>query len=281
MIIDCKNIAKGIKDNVKSIIESQNINVTFAMISVNADEASRIYLNNKIKACKYCGINFIEYTFTDINEEKLIEKIKELNNDNKINAIMVQLPLPDYINEEKILNTIEPNKDVDCLTYVNIGKLFYEKRINENLIMPCTAVGCIKIIKTVCSNLSGKKVVVIGRSNIVGKPVAQLLLQENCSVTILHSKSKNISEETKKADIIVIAIGKEKFLKKEMINENSIIIDVGINRTEKGICGDVDFNNIVDYCKYVTPVPNGVGQLTVACLMENIIKCFFVQKENE
>ena len=279
MIINCKDLAISIKNDVKNIIKSKNLKLTLALISVNQGEASKIYLKNKIIACNYCGIETVTINANEnATEEEIINTINRLNNDKKITAIIVQLPLPKNLNEERIINTINPKKDVDCLTNYNLGKFFYQKKENNNILLPCTANGCIKIIKSIYKDISGKKAVIIGRSNISGKPIAQLLLQENCSITILHSKSKDISEETLRADIIVIAIGKAKFLKKEMINKNSLIIDVGINRINNKIYGDVDFDNVSEHCKYITPVPNGVGKLTVACLLENILKCFFIQE---
>ena len=283
MIINCKDIAISIENDVSHIVNTKSLKLTLALISVGYNKASEIYLNNKIKMCNYCGIDVVTIKFDEkISENEIINKINSLNNDKKITSIMVQLPLPENFNEERILNTIKPSKDVDCLTNYNLGKFFYQKNFNEKILIPCTAYGCLKIIKSVYNDISGKKVVVIGRSNISGKPIAQLLLQKNCSVTMLHSKSKNITEETMKADIIVVAVGKAGFLKKDMINKNSLVIDVGINRIDNRIYGDVDFDNVKECCKFITPVPNGVGKLTVACLMENILKCFFIQeKENE
>lgn len=273
MILNCKEISKQIKNNIKVFIKENNIKATLAIVSISPDNASEIYLKNKVKACEYCGIKTVFFRYDNITESEIIEKIKKLNENTDITGILIQLPLPNYFNEEKILNTINPKKDVDCLTNFNLGKFFYQRQVNDDILMPCTANGCLKIIKSIYDDISGKKAVVIGRSNIVGKPVAQLLLQENCTVSILHSKSKNIIEETKKADIIVVAVGKKGFLKQDMIKEDSLVIDVGINRIDGKIFGDVDFDNIKDYCKFITPVPNGVGQLTVACLMENVIKC--------
>lgn len=282
MIIDCINIANIVKNNVKNFVITHNINLKLAIISVEPDNASKIYLKNKIKSCRYCGILVEIFYYYNTSTKEIINKIIDLNKDKNITCILVQLPLPNYINEEEILNSIDPNKDVDCLTHINLGKLFFQKNINDNILTPCTANGCIKIIKSVYSDISGKKAVVIGRSNIVGKPLAQLLLQENCTVSILHSKSKNIEEETKKADIIAVAVGRAKFLKINMIKKQSFIIDIGINRLEdNNICGDVDFEEIKDFCEFITPVPKGVGQLTVACLMENILKCHKIQVENE
>lgn len=280
MIINCNDISTSIKDEVKNVIETKQLKLTLALISVGNDEASEIYLRNKINACKYCGIDVVAVKFDKkSSENEIINKINDFNKDKKITSIMVQLPLPNNLNEEKILNTIKPDKDVDCLTYQNLGKFFYQKKFNDKILTPCTACGCLKIVKSVYKNTENKKAVVIGRSNICGKPIAQLLLQENCNVTLLHSKSKNITKETLKADIVVIAIGESKFLKKDMVNKNSLIIDVGINRIDNRIYGDVDFDDVKEHCKFITPVPNGVGKLTIACLIENILKCYFIQEE--
>ena len=282
MIINCIDIANNIKHDVKNFIKNNNIQVKLAIISIEPDEASKVYLKNKVKACEYCNINAEIFCYNNTTTQEIIDKINELNINKNITSILVQLPLPNYINEERVLNSINPSKDVDCLTYINLGKLFYQKQINNNILIPCTANGCIKIIKSIYNDISGKKAVIIGRSNIVSKPLAQLLLQENCTISIIHSKSKNIEEETKKADIIAIAIGHAKFLKADMIKKQSFIIDIGINRLNNNtICGDVDFEEVKNFCEFITPVPKGVGQLTVACLMENIVKCYKIQEKNE
>lgn len=270
-LIDGQEIAKKIKLLIKSKIENFNIKPCLAVIIVGSNQASKIYIKNKEKACKECGFDFLKYELKDnTTESDLLKLINELNNNDKITGILVQLPLPIHINEEKIILSINPEKDVDCFHPFNFGKLFSSKNNNNKNVLPCTANGCLKLIKSVCSNLEKKNAVIIGRSNIVGKPMAQLLLNENCTVTIAHSKTNNLTEITNKADIIVIAIGKAKFLTDEMIKKNAIVIDVGINRLDNNkICGDVDFENVKYKCSYITPVPKGVGPMTIACLMEN------------
>ena len=280
-IIYGSEIAKNIRNNIKREIEENNFSPSLAVIFVGDNPASSVYVKQKEKACEECSIKSLRYKLDENStEQEILDLIDKLNKDKDINAILVQLPLPKHLNELKIINAIAPEKDVDCFHPLNVGKMFINKE--KNLLLPCTPKGCIILIKSVCSDLSGKKAVVVGRSNIVGKPVSQLLLNENCSVEILHSKTQNIVEEIKTADIVVMAIGKQKFLKKEMIKEGAIVIDVGINRMENGkLCGDVDFDDVIDKVSYITPVPKGVGPMTVACLMENTLLCYKQQNNLE
>lgn len=278
-IINGQEISLKIKEEIKIKINELNINPCLAVVLVGNEPASQIYVRNKEKACEKCGIKSLKYGLDENTTEKeLIDLIKKLNENKAVNAILVQFPLPKHINEKNIINTISPEKDVDCFHPLNVGKLLIEKNF-ENLLVPCTAEGCLILIESVCKNLSGKKAVVVGRSNLVGKPVAQLLLNKDCTVSILHSKTKNLEEETKTADILVVAIGKDRFIKKEMIKDDCIVIDVGINRNENKIFGDVDFENVKEKCSFITPVPKGVGPMTIACLMRNTLKCYFKQNK--
>jgi methylenetetrahydrofolate dehydrogenase (NADP+)/methenyltetrahydrofolate cyclohydrolase len=241
------------------------------VIIAGQDPASQIYVKNKAKACADCGIRSVQYEMKeDVSEDELVNLIEKLNNDNAVRGILIQLPLPKHIGKNRVINAINPNKDVDCFHPINIGKMFVNEE--SDLILPCTPKGCMILLKSVCSNLSGKKAVVVGRSNIVGKPMAQLLLNENCTVTILHSRTVGIESEIKQADIVVLAIGKSKFLKKEMLKDGAIVIDVGINRMDNGkLCGDADFDDVYDKCSFITPVPKGVGPMTVVCLLQNLL----------
>ena len=272
-IINGQELAKNIKTTIKEEVNKFDRQPCLVVVLVGDNPASQVYVKNKEKACNECGFKSVLYKFSEQTTEKeLIELIEKLNNDNTVDGILVQAPLPDHINFETIMSTISQYKDVDCFSPINVGKFFIGKNY---FTVPCTASGCIKLIKTVETDLAGKKAVVIGRSNIVGKPVAQMLLNENCSVIITHSKTKNLEELTKQADIVIVAIGRPKFLKSNMIKDGAIIIDVGINRLEDGsICGDVDFEEFKDRDCYLTPVPKGVGPMTIACLLENTLKCF-------
>lgn len=282
-IINGAEIAEKIKLNIKEKISqfSGDKKPCLAVIIVGDNPASKIYVKNKEKACKKCNINSLKYEFPEtISEDEIINLIDKLNKDEKVNGILVQLPLPKHINDKNIIKSISPEKDVDCFNVANVGKLFIGDYNVDNSMLPCTPKGCLKLIKSVLgNNLNGKKVCIVGRSNIVGKPMAQLLLDENCTVKIVHSKTEKLKDECLWADILIVAIGKPKFITKDMVKDGAIIIDVGINRTEDGLCGDVDFNGVIDKVSYITPVPGGVGPMTIACLMENVynsfVKCNF------
>lgn len=277
-LINGKELSKNIKNSLREKISVLDRKPCLAVIIIGNNPASAVYVRNKEKACADCGIISLKYELNEnTSEAELLNLIDRLNKDNNVDGILVQLPLPYHsnINENKILLAINPNKDVDCFHPLNVGKVFSSKINNNYDVLPCTANGCLKLIKSVCNDLTGKHAVIIGRSNIVGKPVAQLLLNENCTTTIVHSKTRNISNITKIADILIVAVGKAKFLTADMIKNNAIVIDVGINRLEDdSICGDADFENLKDKCSYITPVPNGVGPMTVACLMENTYKFY-------
>lgn len=279
-IIDGKQIASNFYNNLKEKISSftdEEIPV-LAVISVGEDPASKIYVKTKQKRAQEIGIGceIIELSDT-IGENALLEIIDELNDNHHINGIIVQLPLPKHINTLKVLSHINPSKDVDGFTPYNTGLLSYN---DPRGFISATPKGILHLLKSTNINLSGKHAVIIGRSNIVGKPLAMLLLNNDCSVTVVHSKSQNIKEITRNADIVIIACGKPKMLKSSWIKDEAVIIDVGINRTEEGICGDADFDEIKDKASFITPVPGGVGPMTVAMLLDNTIEAFCHQKEN-
>ena len=275
MIIDGKKEAKvlreGIKKEITSIKNKTNRVPGLTVILIGDFPPSQIYVKNKEKNSKEVGINsnVIKYS-KDVTEEEVLKKIKELNNDKNVSGILVQLPLPDQISKEKIIHSIDPSKDVDVFTPVNVWNLdsWY------NAIVPCTPLGCLLLLKKIEKNLSGKHAVIIGRSNLNGKPMAQLLLKENCTVTITHSKTKNLKEECLKADILIAAVGVANLVKKDWVKDGSIIIDVGINKQGDKIVGDVSFEEVKDKVKAITPVPGGVGPMTIACLLKNTLDCF-------
>ncbi len=268
-------VANKILSNVKKTIEEKKLSLKLTAILVGNDEASKIYVSSKKKDCEKCGIASEVIHFPENTTEKeLIDTIERLNEDKSVTGILCQLPLPSHINEEKIIDTISYKKDADCFHPYNVGRLF----IGNPVVEPCTPKGVIKMLEHYNIELSGKKAVVIGRSNIVGKPASIMLLQKNATVTICHSKTKNIEEITKEADIIVVAVGKPHFLKANMVKDGCVIVDVGIHRVEdksfdKGykIIGDADFDEISKKASAITPVPGGVGIMTRAILMENIL----------
>ncbi len=275
MIIDGKKEAELLREEIKkeiiSIKKKTNKVPGLAVILIGDHLPSQIYVKNKEKSSKEVGINsnVIKYP-NDVSEEDILKKIKELNNDNSVSGILVQLPLPDQIRQERIINSIEPSKDVDGFSPINVGNL----ASGYNGIVPCTPKGCLMLIKKIEKNLSGKHAVIIGRSNLNGKPIAQLLLKENCTITIAHSKTKNLKEECSKADILVAAVGVANLVKKDWVKDGSIIIDVGINKQGDKIVGDVSFEEVKNKVKAITPVPGGVGPMTIACLLKNTLECF-------
>ena len=275
MIIDGKKIAETLRQKLKK--EIIQIKSSFksvpglTVILIGEDPASKIYVRNKEKFSKEIGINseVIKYP-ENIEEKEVLSKIMELNKNKKVSGILVQLPLPKHINKQKVIETILPEKDVDGFHPINVGNLSsgYDSKI------PCTPLGCLILLKEVEKNLSGKHAVVIGRSNLNGKPMAQLLLKENCTVTITHSKTKDLKSQCNKADIIIAAVGKPKLVKGDWVKKNAIVIDVGINKTSDGIVGDIDFNEVSKVARAITPVPGGVGPMTIACLLRNTVECF-------
>ena len=275
MIIDGKKTAEKLREDLKKKIidlkSTFNSVPGLTVILVGDDPASKIYVKNKEKFSKEVGMNSEVLRYPkNVEESVILDKIIELNKDKKISGILVQLPLPKHISQKKVIETILPTKDVDGFHPVNVGNLSsgYDSSI------PCTPLGCFLLLKKVEKNLSGKHAVIIGRSNLNGKPMAQLLLKENCTVTITHSKTKDLKEECLKADIIVAAAGKPKLVKGDWIKKNAIVIDVGINKTESGIVGDVDFDEVSKVARAITPVPGGVGPMTIACLLNNTVECF-------
>ena len=275
MIIDGKKIAETLRQKLKKeIIEIKSSFKSvpgLTVILIGEDPASKIYVRNKEKLSKEIGINseVIKYP-ENIEEKEVLSKIIELNKNKKVSGILVQLPLPKHINKQKVIETILPEKDVDGFHPINVGNLSsgYDSKI------PCTPLGCLILLKEVEKNLSGKHAVVIGRSNLNGKPMAQLLLKENCTVTITHSKTKDLKSQCNKADIIIAAVGKPKLVKGDWVKKNAIVIDVGINKTSDGIVGDIDFNEVSKVARAITPVPGGVGPMTIACLLRNTVECF-------
>ena len=275
MIIDGKKIAETLRQKLKKeIIEIKSSFKSvpgLTVILIGEDPASKIYVRNKEKFSKEIGINseVIKYP-ENIQEKEVLSKIIELNKNKKVSGILVQLPLPKHINKQKVIETILPEKDVDGFHPINVGNLSsgYDSKI------PCTPLGCFILLKEVEKNLSGKHAVVIGRSNLNGKPMAQLLLKENCTVTITHSKTKDLKSQCNKADIIIAAVGKPKLVKGDWVKKNAIVIDVGINKTSDGIVGDIDFNEVSKVARAITPVPGGVGPMTIACLLRNTVECF-------
>ena len=275
MIIDGKKIAEELRVELKKkIIEFKATYKSvpgLTVILIGEDPASKIYVKNKQKYAKDIGINseIIKYQ-ENVDEKTVLDKISKLNNDKKISGILVQLPLPKQINKKKIIDAILPEKDVDGFHPVNVGNLSsgYESKV------PCTPLGCILLLREVEKDLKGKHAVIIGRSNLNGKPMAQLLLKENCTVTITHSKTKDLKNECKRADIIIAAVGQPKLVKGDWVKKGAIVIDVGINKTANGLEGDVDFEEVSKVAKAITPVPGGVGPMTIACLLSNTIECF-------
>ena len=268
--IDGKQISAQIKDELKERVEKENIEVTLAVIQVGNDPASTVYVGNKKKACEYIGIRSLAYELPEETpEEELLQLIKELNDRDDVNGILVQLPLPAHMDEDKVIQTISPKKDVDGFHPQSVGAL----SIGQPGFVSCTPAGVIQLLKRTGVEIDGKECVIVGRSNIVGKPMLHCLLNKNATVTICHSKTKNLEEITRKADILIVAIGKTKFVTQDMVKPGAVVVDVGINRNEQGkVCGDVDFENVEKIASYITPVPGGVGPMTIAMLMTNVIK---------
>ena len=273
IILDGKALSEKIRSDLKLQVDSlkeKGIIPKLAVIMVGDDSASKIYVRNKSKACEKVGIEFEEYLYdSSLKEEELLDLIKKLNNDPSVHGILLQSPVPKHINIQKAFQTISPEKDVDGFNAYNVGKL----AIGEETFISCTPFGIMKFFEEYNINIEGKHAVILGRSNIVGKPMIQCMLNKNATVTVCHSKTKNLSEITKKADIIICAIGKPKFLKADMVKDEVIVIDVGINRDENGkICGDTDFEELSKKASYITPVPGGVGPMTITMLLNNVVK---------
>ena len=279
-ILNGKELSIRIKEDLRKRTEelkAEGINPGLAVIIVGNDSASRVYVNNKKKACEECGFYSEEYALPEeTTEEELLALIDTLNNKKEINGILVQLPLPKGIDSEKVLLSIRPEKDVDAFHPVNVGKIM----IGNFDFLPCTPAGVMELIRLTNIDVCGKECVVVGRSNIVGKPQAMLLLHENGTVTICHSRTKNLKEVCKRADILVAAVGKAKFITADMVKDGAIVIDVGMNRDENGkLCGDVDYDSVSEIASAITPVPGGVGPMTIAMLMKNTLKAAEIQNK--
>lgn len=278
-ILDGKTVANIIKNNVKQDIETLGADIKLAVVQVGHDQASSVYIRNKQKACEYVGIKSETYCLDDgIPQCDLENLIDKLNDDDSITGILIQLPLPNYIDEWSVVNRIDPKKDVDGFTAVNAGKL---ARLNnkQKTICPCTPRGIASLLSYYNVDVSGKHCVVIGRSNIVGRPMAEELLKRDATVTVCHSHTENLSEICKSADVLVCAIGKPRFFTRDYINDGTVVIDVGMNRDENNkLCGDVDFDDVKDMDISITPVPGGVGPLTVASLIQNCLSAYLFQR---
>lgn len=278
-LIDGKAISAQIKDECKektAKLRAEGVEVTLAVIQVGDDPASTVYVGNKKKACEYIGVRSLAYELPEeTTEEELLDLITELNERKDVNGILVQLPLPKHINEEKVLDRIDPKKDVDGFHPQNVGALC----IGKTGFVSCTPAGIIQLLKRSGIEIAGKECVVVGRSNIVGKPMALLLLRENGTVTVTHSRTRDLKEVTRRADILVVAIGKPKMITADYVKEGAVVIDVGIHRNENNkLCGDVDFESVEPLCSAITPVPGGVGPMTIAMLMNNCVESVAIQR---
>ena len=277
MILDGKRIKNEILDSVKEKVNNLSLKPGLVVIQVGNDEASNVYIKQKEKMAMYVGYEFLHVKYDeDITTSELVKKIDELNNDDNIHGILVQMPLPSHIDETVIQNAIRWDKDVDGLSSINAGKLFH----NEDTLFPCTPYGILELLDKYNIDVCGKHAVVVGRSNLVGKPMAMMLLNRGATVTVCHSKTLNLKDYTKMADILIVAVGKANFITEDMVKDDLVIVDVGINRLEDGICGDVDFSCVKDKASYITPVPGGVGQMTVAMLAVNVLKAYQLQKNS-
>ena len=275
-ILDGKSLAKEIRNNLKKKVKAENLRPNLAVILCGDDEASKVYVRIKSRACEEVGIEFAEYHLSSKTSQKeLMELISKLNNDKNVDGILLQFPLPNGLNYDEAAENISPDKDVDGFNPYNVGRL----TIGKPKFIPCTPYGIMKIFEKYKIELTGKKAVIVGRSNIVGKPMAQCLLAESATVTICHSRTKDLSKELREADIVIAAVGKKRIIKADMIKQGAVVIDVGTNRDENGkLCGDVDFENVSKKVSYITPNPGGVGPMTVAMLMHNVVKACEMNK---
>lgn len=271
-IIDGKEVAASVRESIKKeveVLEKDGKKTGLAVIIVGNNPASRVYVNNKKKGCAEVGMESFEYALPEeTTTDELLELVEKLNNDTAVDGILCQLPLPSQIDEKRVLNAIAPNKDVDAFHPVNTGHIM----IGDHSFLPCTPAGIMEMLKHYNISVEGKECVVIGRSNIVGKPMAMLLLGQNGTVTICHSRTKNLKEVTRRADILVAAVGKAYFVTEDMVKDGVVVIDVGMNRNAEGkLCGDVDFDKVKDKCSFITPVPGGVGPMTITMLLKNTL----------
>jgi len=281
-IIDGKAVSAAVKDEVKLEINNKGIRPCLAVILVGNDPASTVYVNNKKKACEYCGIESRSYELKeDTSEEELLNLIEKLNKDNGVNGILVQLPVPPQIDADKVIEAISPLKDVDGFSKVSVGAL----STGAEGFVPCTPAGIIELLKRYDVKIEGKNCVVMGRSNIVGKPMAMLLLKENGTVTVTHTKTQDIKSITRNADILIAAVGRDRMIDESYVKEGAVVIDVGIHRLDpdknngKKLCGDVDYDSVFDRASLITPVPGGVGPMTIAMLMKNTLKAYYLQSK--
>ncbi len=280
-LINGKEVSKSVKERVKAetveFIKSKGVTPGLAVVIVGNDPASRVYVNSKKKACEEVGFRSFEYALPEeTTQEELLALVDKLNNDSEVNGILCQLPLPSQIDENAVINAIKPEKDVDAFHPFNVGKIM----IGEFSFLPCTPAGVMELIDSTGTDITGKNCVVIGRSNIVGKPMSMLLLHRNGTVTICHSKTKNLKEICRNADILVAAVGRANFVTGDMVKEGAVVIDVGMNRLENGkLCGDVNFEEAEKKASYITPVPGGVGPMTIAMLMKNTLTAAILQNE--
>ncbi len=275
-IIDGKTISAAVKEQVRDEIARDKLTVGLAVVIVGDDPASRVYVNNKKKACEFCGIKSYEYALpAETTQEELLELVDTLNADKNVNGILVQLPLPKHLDEKAVIERISPDKDVDAFHESNVGRIM----IGNYSFLPCTPAGCMELIHSTGVEVAGKECVVIGRSNIVGKPMAMLLLHENGTVTVCHSKTHNLAEVCRRADILIAAVGRPNFVTADMVKPGAVVIDVGINRLDNGkLCGDVKFDEVSEVAGWITPVPGGVGPMTIAMLMRNTVTAARIQK---
>lgn len=279
-IINGKEISQQIKDELKAEVTrlaEMGRHACLAVVQVGNDPASSVYVNNKKKACAYIGIESESYELPEVTtEEELTALVEKLNSDHRVNGILVQLPLPAHIDEDKIIRTISPDKDVDGFHPVSVGRLW----IGEKGFLSCTPAGIIQLLKRSGITIEGKECVIIGRSNIVGKPMAALLLRENGTVTVTHSRTKELREVTRRADILIVAIGKKQFITREYVKDGAVVIDVGMHRDENNkLCGDVDYEDVAPVTSAITPVPGGVGPMTIAMLMDNCVETMRIREE--
>ena len=277
IVLDGKKVRDHIFEALSKEIKKIDKSLGLAVIQIGNDPASSIYIKEKEKMTKKLGINFYHHKLdSNIKEEDILSLIDKLNKDNQIDGILVQMPIPSHLDSNIIQNRILPEKDVDGLTDINAGRLLH----NRNTLIPCTPLGITTILDYYSIDIEGKNIVILGRSNLVGKPLANHLINRNATVTLCHSKTKNLKEITKTADILIVAIGKAKYITKDMVKENSIIIDVGINRVDNKLYGDVDYENVSELTSHITPVPGGIGPMTIASLGTNIVKAYHLKNKD-
>lgn len=282
VILDGREVAKQVRRKVKAEVREfereTGITPCLAVIIVGEDPASKVYVKNKKLACEQCGIISREYALVEAtSQDELVTLLTELNNDAAVHGILVQHPLPSHIDETVINHTISPEKDVDAFHAVNVGRLF----IGDAQFLPCTPAGVMELLDAYDIPVAGRECVIVGRSNLVGKPQAMLLLQRNGTVTICHSKTHDLGEVTRRADILVVAVGRPRFISADMVKDGAVVIDVGVNRFEDGLCGDVDFDAVLEKASYITPVPGGVGRMTIAMLMKNTMAATKLQASKQ